>query len=104
VVRRGLEPLVISLFLVGWISTSLTVVGPHDQGLVERLGVPVGLQPLPPGLHVHWLWPVDQVFRIPMQRVQAATVGHEGKEEGVPEDVLWALLAAVASSACSVWL
>ena len=45
VVRRSLEPLVIGLFFVGWLSTSLTVVGVDEQGLVERLGVPVGGQP-----------------------------------------------------------
>ena len=41
-VRRSLEPLAIGLLLVGWLSTSLTVVGIEEQGLIERLGVPVG--------------------------------------------------------------
>ena len=91
VVRRSVEPLVIGLCLVGWLSTSLTVVGVEEQGLVERLGVPVAGQSLSPGLHLHWPWPVDQVIRIPVMRVQALTVGHEGKEEtNGPEDVLWA--------------
>ena len=48
-------------------------------------------QPLQPGLHLHWPWPVDQVFRIPVQRVQALQVGHEGEEGGGPENVLWAV-------------
>ena len=91
VVRRSLEPLLIGLFLLGWLSTSLTVVGVQDEGLVERLGVPVLGRPLGPGLHLHWPWPVDQVFRIPVQRVQMSTVGHEGQEEGGPENVLWAV-------------
>ena len=90
VVRRSLEPLVIGLLLAAWLSTSLTVVGPQEQGLVERLGVPVGGQPLEPGLHLHWPWPLDRVFRIPVKRVQSLTVGHEGQEEGGPENVLWA--------------
>jgi regulator of protease activity HflC (stomatin/prohibitin superfamily) len=90
VVRRSLEPLVIGLCFVGWLSTSLTVVGVEEQGLVERLGVPVGGQPLLPGIHMHWPWPVDRVFRIPVLRVQMLTVGHEGEEGGGPEDVLWA--------------
>jgi regulator of protease activity HflC (stomatin/prohibitin superfamily) len=91
VVRQTLEPLIIGLFLLGWLSTSLTVVGVEEQGLVERLGVPVGGKVLQPGLHLHWPWPVDQVFRIPVQRVQAAQVGHEGQEEEGPENVLWAV-------------
>jgi regulator of protease activity HflC (stomatin/prohibitin superfamily) len=90
VVRRSVEPLVVGLCLTGWLSTSLTVIGVEEQGLVERLGVPVAGQPLSPGLHLHWPWPVDQVFRIPVMRVQSLTVGHEGKEQGGPEDVLWA--------------
>jgi len=91
VVRQGLEPLVMGLLLVGWLSTSLTVVGLQEQGLVERLGVPVEGQPLQPGLHVHWPWPVDQVFRIPVLRIQSLQVGHEGEEGGGPENVLWAV-------------
>jgi regulator of protease activity HflC (stomatin/prohibitin superfamily) len=90
VVRRSLEPLIIGLAVVGWLSTSLTVVAINEQGLVERLGVPVGGPPLQPGIHVNWPWPVDRVFRIAVQRVQALTVGHEGEEGGGPEDVLWA--------------
>jgi regulator of protease activity HflC (stomatin/prohibitin superfamily) len=95
VVRRSVEPLAIGLCLLGWLSTSVTVVRVDEQGLVERLGVPVGGQPLMPGLHVHWPWPVDRVFRIPVQHVQALTVGHEGQEEGRPENVLWAREHAV---------
>ena len=90
VVRRSAEPLVIGLCLLGWLSTCLTVVGLQEQGLVERFGVPVGGAPLAPGLHLHWPWPVDRVFRIPVQRVQSLNVGHEGEEEGGPENVLWA--------------
>ena len=90
VVRRSLEPLAIGLCLIGWLSTSLTMVGIEEQGLVERLGVPVQGQVLMPGLHLHWPWPVDRVFRIPVKRVQALAVGHEGEEAGGPENVLWA--------------
>jgi regulator of protease activity HflC (stomatin/prohibitin superfamily) len=91
VIRRGLEPLLLGLCLVAWLSTSLTVVGVEEQGLVERLGVPVGGQPLSAGLHIHWPWPIDKVFRIPVQRVQVLEVGHEGAEAPGPEDVLWAV-------------
>ena len=89
VVRRSLEPLVIGLCLAGWLSTSLTVVGPAEQGLVERIGVPLEGELLMPGLHLHWPWPVDQVFRVPVLRVQTLTVGHEGEARTGPEDVLW---------------
>jgi regulator of protease activity HflC (stomatin/prohibitin superfamily) len=90
VVRRGAEPLIICLATLAWLSTSLTVVGPDEDALVERLGVPVDAAALQPGLHLHWPWPIDRVFRIPVRHVQTLTVGHEGEEEGGPEDVLWA--------------
>ena len=89
VVRRSIEPLLIGLCLLAWLSTSLTVVGVQEQGLIERLGVPVEGKPLSPGLHLHDPWPVDQVFRIPVQRVQALQVGHEGQAgEGPENDVV----------------
>jgi regulator of protease activity HflC (stomatin/prohibitin superfamily) len=91
VIRRSIEPLVLGLALVAWLSTSLTVVGIEEQGLVERLGVPVGGPPLFAGLHVHLPWPVDKVLRIPVRRVQVLEVGHEGNEAPGPENVLWAV-------------
>ena len=94
IVRRSLEPLIIGLALVGWLATALTVVGVQEQGLVERLGVPQEKDLLRPGLHVHWPWPVDRVFRIPVQVVQAVQVGHEGEEAAGPENVLWAVAHA----------
>lgn len=91
VIRGSLEPLVLGLCLVAWLSTSLSVVGLEEQGLVERLGIPVGGEPLLAGLHVHWPWPIDKVFRIPVRRVQVLEVGHEGTEAPGPENVLWAV-------------
>jgi regulator of protease activity HflC (stomatin/prohibitin superfamily) len=91
VVRQTLEPLLIGLCLLAWLSTSLTVVGVDEQGLIERLGVSVRGEALQPGLHLHWPWPVDKVYRIAVQRVQAAQVGHEGQEAEGPENVLWAV-------------
>jgi regulator of protease activity HflC (stomatin/prohibitin superfamily) len=90
VVRRSAEPLLVALVAIGWLSTALTVLRVEEQGLIERLGVPLGGIPLAPGLHVHWPWPIDRVIRIPVGRVQTSMVGHEGEEESGPEDVLWA--------------
>ena len=91
VFRRSLESLVVALCLLAWLSTSLTVVGVEEQGLMERFGVPVAGDPLSSGLHVHWPWPIDRVFRIPVKRVETLEVGHEGEEGSGPENVLWAV-------------
>jgi regulator of protease activity HflC (stomatin/prohibitin superfamily) len=90
-VRRSLEPLVLCLLLAGWLSTSLTVVGLEEKGLLERFGVPSTGPALEPGLHVHLPWPMDQIFRIPVQKVRTVQVGHEGDEPEGPENVLWAV-------------
>lgn len=90
-IRRGAEPLVIVLAFAGWMSTSITVVGVEEQGVVERFGVPVSGAPLAPGLHAHWPWPIDRVYRLPVGRVQTLEIGHEGQEAEGPEDVLWAV-------------
>lgn len=57
VVRRGTEPLILALCVLGWLSTSLTVVRVTEEALVERLGAPLAGEPLQPGLHLHWPWP-----------------------------------------------
>ena len=90
IVRRSTEPLFVALLAIGWLSTALTVVGVDEVGLVERLGVPLAGPPTLPGLQLHWPWPIDRVVRIPVRRVATLHVGHEGEEEGGPEDVLWA--------------
>ncbi len=90
VVRRSAAPLVVGLVAVGWLSSALTVVGVDEQGLAERLGVPLGRTPLKPGLHLHWPWPIEEVFRVPVRQVQQLNIGHEGEEEHGPENVLWA--------------
>ena len=90
VARQSVEPLALALCAVGWLSTSLTVVGIDEQGLVERFGMPVAGEPLEAGLHMHWPWPIDRVLRFPTRQVQSLSVGHEGEERGGPEDVLWA--------------
>lgn len=89
VVRRSAEPLLVACAAIGWLSTALTVVGPEEQGIVERLGVPMAAAK-PAGLHLHWPWPIDRVSRVPVLRVQTLPVGHEGEVESGPEDVLWA--------------
>ncbi len=91
VVRRGLEPLAICLAVLAWLSTSLTVIGVEEQGLIERLGVPVRGPPASSGLRLHWPWPIDRVYRMPVRRVQSLGIGHEGEEAPGPENVLWSV-------------
>ncbi len=90
VVRRFAQPLVLGLCVLGWLSTGVTIINADEVGLVERFGTSVAGPPLVPGIHVHWPWPVDKIQRIRTSRIRALAVGHEGKDESGPEDVLWA--------------
>lgn len=56
-VFRVLIPVVL---LVMWGLTCLTVIRPHERGLVLRFGDLVG-EPLEPGLHFKWPWPIERV-------------------------------------------
>ena len=89
VLRRSLEPLALVLVLIGWLSTGLTMVDVHEQGVREHLGVP-DAEVLEPGLHVSWPWPVDTVHRLPTARVQTMKLGHgEAPEAGAGQSFAW---------------
>jgi regulator of protease activity HflC (stomatin/prohibitin superfamily) len=90
VARRFAQPLLLLLCVLGWLSTSLTIVDTDEVGVIERFGTVVDGGALPPGLHVHWPWPVDRVRRIAAMEVHAIAIGHDGREQTGPEDVLWA--------------
>lgn len=91
VVRRSIEPLLLSLAIIGWLSTSFSVVGLDEQAIIERFGVRLTEPALHAGLHVHMPWPIDKIYRFPMLRVQSLEIGHEGVEAPGPENVLWAV-------------
>jgi membrane protease subunit HflK len=92
VVRASIEPIVVGLGALAWLSTSATVVRVDEAGFVERLGVPLDGPNLQPGIHLHWPWPIERVVRLPVQRIETVAVGHEGEKESGPENVLWARL------------
>jgi membrane protease subunit HflK len=89
VARRFAQPLVLSLCVLGWLSTAVTVVAVNKVAIVERFGTVVDGPPLAPGIHVHWPWPIDRVHAIGALEVRALAVGHDDKQTS-PVDVLWA--------------
>jgi membrane protease subunit HflK len=58
-----------------WLISSLTVVGPDQVGVVQRLGRYHGGD-LEPGLHVTWPWPIERVTRIQPDLVRIVDVGY----------------------------
>jgi membrane protease subunit HflK len=57
--RSRLVPLAAVLYVL----SGVVVLQPHEAGIVQRFGRPVGA-PLGPGLHVRWPWPVERVERV----------------------------------------
>lgn len=93
-VRSMLEPLCYGLIIVGWLTTSLVMVHPTEQGLRSTMGV-VETEVLNGGLHFKWPWPFGVVQTVSTQRIHQMSIGHseepeELDDEGGPESILWA--------------
>lgn len=86
-VRQATEPLLISLALLGWLSTSLVTIDTFEEGIHERFGAPVSRTPLQPGLHLKAPWPIDEVHRIATARVRTMPLGYAGPKQGA--SLLW---------------
>lgn len=84
--RRSLEPLAAGLVVVGWLATSFVMIEPSDVGLVECFGK-LEAGALRPGLHVTLPWPLCQVKRVPVHRVQVIPIGFTGGREDA--SMLW---------------
>lgn len=86
--RRALGPLVLALGFCGWIATSFVMIDTHERGVLERFGrrTPEA-QPLEPGLHLVWPWPVSKVRRVATDRVASMPIGYRGMDREAP--MLW---------------
>lgn len=73
------------------LSTTVVIIEPGEEGLLERFGKPVaGRTLLEPGPHAKWPWPIDQVYRFRTEQIQSFNVGFTPTEEKEEEHVvLW---------------
>lgn len=86
--RRALGPLVLGLALCGWIATSFVMIDTHERGVLERFGRRAAdAQPMEPGLHLVWPWPVSKVRRVATDRVVSMPIGYRGMDREAP--LLW---------------
>ena len=86
-VRRSVSVLLVSLVGLVWLSTTLVVIGPQEQGIRLRFGRLASRMPVGPGLHVKWPWPLETVDRYPVTRVQTLALGYAGPPK---DSLLWA--------------
>ena len=93
-VRQLLEPLIVLLVVVGWISTTMVQVHPDEQGVRSNFGV-TEKDVLNGGLHWKLPYPFGNVDRVSSHRIHQLSIGHEeiealDTEEEAPESILWA--------------
>ena len=89
---RALAPLLLFQLLVLYLLSSLVVLGPEEEGILERFGRPRteadGGWHLGPGLHLKQPWPFETVRRVPARRILTTHAGYEGGV-ATPEEMLW---------------
>jgi regulator of protease activity HflC (stomatin/prohibitin superfamily) len=91
--QRALVWLILLQVGVLLFSTCFVFISPGEQGLLERLGRPVGDQNvLDPGLHVKLPWPIDKIYRYQTRKIQSIKIGAEaGEDEAEKLAVLWSV-------------
>lgn len=95
---RAMVPLIAFAVLSVLALSMIVVVHPGEQAIVERWGEPLqdvtgGSGALQPGLHLKWPWPIDRVYRYPIEQVQQVWLGldlaHWDEEAQAKDVVLW---------------
>ncbi len=89
-IARAFVPYVFvqAVVLYGW--TSVTILGPEEEGVRERLGRPIEGPAgwVGPGWHWTWPWPFETIRRAPARRIQRLTAGVRDEQEPWSE-LLW---------------
>jgi len=77
---RAVLPLLLVQILIFLLLSSLVVVPPGHQAVIEHYGLPLG-DTTKAGIHITWPWPIDRATIIPVERIQRMVLGH-GDEDG----------------------
>jgi membrane protease subunit HflK len=77
--ERAVTGLIAAQLAVLWLSTTVVIIEPGEQGLREHFGAPSGV--LEPGFHLKFPWPIDQVHRFNTRAIQNFNVGFEPDPE-----------------------
>jgi HflK protein len=83
--RQTTELIVIGTIVLGWLSTCFTSV-PAGSRAVRMLFGRYQPVPLPPGLHMTWPWPIEQLEMVETETVRQISLGFDKDLSG---PVLW---------------
>ena len=88
VLKTTLIPLLATAGILVYLLTSIVVLAPEEQGVLERYGRPVDEGwLLDSGLHIKKPWPFETVKRVPAKRLQRVNLGFvEGEAENEHEE------------------
>jgi len=75
--ERAVVPLVLFGAVTLYLVSSVVVITPEHQAVVERLGRPV--RDIGPGLHLKWPWPFELTRSYPTSRVMELPIGYVPK-------------------------
>jgi len=92
---RATVPLLAFGALCVVVVSAFVVVQPHELAVVERFGRRLQEEtPLGPGFHLKWPWPIDRVYKFPVECVNQFILGGrrdlgQGEEPEPIDTVLW---------------
>jgi len=83
-----LSALVVLIAFSIYAFSGLYIVQPGEEAIVERFGRPLQKdEPIGPGLHYHWPWPVERVKKADVGNIRRLTIGYKiGAQKGL---ILW---------------
>jgi modulator of FtsH protease HflK len=88
--EKALAWIILAQLAILALSTTLVVVEPGEQALLQRLGRPVtGRQVLNPGLHFKLPWPIDRIDRYRTEQLQGFIIGMVADEQNEDQTILW---------------
>lgn len=83
--RGMLAPLALLGTMMAWASSCLTVIPAESEGVRIRMGR-FQPEPLPPGIHTGWPWPLETIAIVPTRRIEEI---HLGYDEDLGGPILW---------------
>jgi len=79
----------LGIIAVLWIMSGIYKVAPDERGIVLRFGA--FYEESDPGLHYHWPWPIDEVYKPSVTQVYSEEVGFRttgGTKRGIAKEAL----------------
>ncbi|MHC4343482.1 MAG: SPFH domain-containing protein [Planctomycetota bacterium] len=90
--EKAIAPLVLFAAVTLYLLSCFVVVGPNEEGIVERFGNPLTAaghrRVIGPGLTVKWPWPVDIVYKYPTKNISELHIGYVPKKEHAHPELL----------------